>query len=251
MILSEFNPYPQQFEDFSYGFNADAVTQGYFTNPTPGAANGSGLSDYVRDTKFSFDRGFYDAPIAVEITSATPGAQIRYTTDGSDPTPGSGTLYTGPVTITTTTVLKAIAYKPGLIPTNVDAQTYMFLDDVLQQPDAPPGFPAGTDYGMDPDVVNNPAYSATIKDDLKAIPSISISMPVDQHVRRQRDLHQRRQLRRGVGAARIGRDDLPRRRAGHADQLRGAHAGRRRAQLAASRSTASGCCSSASTAPPS
>ena len=165
-ILTEFDPYPQQFENFSYGFNADAVTQGYFTTPTPGSANGSGLSDYVRDTKFSSDRGFYDAPIAVEITSATPGAQIRYTTDGSDPTPGSGTLYSAPVNITTTTVLKAIAYKQGLIPTNVDAQTYVFLDDVLQQPDAPAGFPAGTDYGMDPDVVNNPAYSATIKDDL-------------------------------------------------------------------------------------
>ncbi|MFT4549209.1 MAG: hypothetical protein ACI9MB_003180 [Verrucomicrobiales bacterium] len=177
-ILSEFSDYPQQFENFSYGYEADAVTLGYFTNPTPGQANGNSLVDYVRDTKYSVDRGFYDAPFSVEITTTTPDAQIRYTTNGNDPTPGSGTLYNGPVNISTTTVLKAIAYKTGLIQTNVDAQTYVFLDDVLEQPNQPPGFPGGTDFGMDPDVVNNPAYSSTIKDDLKAIPSISISMPI-------------------------------------------------------------------------
>src|SRR6185295_11623100 len=43
------------------------------------------------------------------------------------------------------------------------------------------GFPAswnGTtpDYAVDPDVVNNPAYSAEILNDLKAIPSLSIVM---------------------------------------------------------------------------
>jgi hypothetical protein len=32
------------------------------------------------------------------------------------------------------------------------------------------------DYGMDPDVVNNPAYSSTIQNDLKSIPTFSIVM---------------------------------------------------------------------------
>lgn len=178
LILSEFDPYPNQISGYSYGLNPDGTTYGYFSNPTPDAENPAGLSDYVRDTTFSVDRGFYDAPFDVEITSNTPGAQIRYTTNGSDPTPSNGMLYSGPINITTTTVIKAIAYKSGLIPTNVDAQTYIFLDDVLTQPDNPAGYPSGTDYGMDPDVVNNPTYSSTIKDDLKSIPSISISMPV-------------------------------------------------------------------------
>ncbi len=71
----------------------------------------------------------YFAAQPVTISSATPGATIRYTTDGSTPTETYGTLYTGPVTMqqpvnTNTTgflsdcsgvtMLKAIAYKSGL-----------------------------------------------------------------------------------------------------------------------------------------
>ena len=180
-ILSEFDPFPRQFEDITWGVFPDGITLGYFTAPTPGTANGSGIIDYVRDTNFLPKRGFYDAPVDVVISSATPGAQIRYTTDGSAPTSSSGTIYTGPINISTTTTLRAIASKAGHLPTNVDTQTYIFLDDVIQQPANPPGFPAswnGTaaDYEMDPDVVNNALYSATIKDDLKSIPSVSIVM---------------------------------------------------------------------------
>ena len=149
---------------------------GYMSTPSPGSFNGVTFGGFVSDTSFSVKRGFYDAPLDVGITSTTPDVLIRYTTDGTDPGISSGTLYTGPVSITTTTVLKAIAYKEGFTPTNVDCQTYVFLDDVLRQSSNPPGFPSGTDYGMDSDVVNNPLYSGTIKDDLKSIPSISIAM---------------------------------------------------------------------------
>lgn len=180
-ILTEFDPLPRQFDDITYGVFPDGLTNGYFANPTPGAANNTGVVDYVRDTTFSAKRGFYDTPFAVTISSNTEGAEIRYTTDGSAPTIATGTLYTGPVDISTTTTLRAIAYKPGLLSTNVDTQTYIFLDDLVQQPTNPAGFPAswnGTtaDYQMDPDVVNNPLYSTSIKDDLKAIPTMSIVM---------------------------------------------------------------------------
>lgn len=178
LILTEFNPYPSQLAGYSYGLNPDGTTYSYFQNPSPNNTNGTGLSDYVRDTSFSIDRGFYDTPFDLVIATNTIDAQIRYTTDGSDPTTSNGTLYTGPITISGTTVVKALAYKAGLVPTNVDAHTYVFLDDVLSQSDNPPGYPSGTDFGMDPDVVNDPAYSGTIRDDLKAIPSLSLSMPI-------------------------------------------------------------------------
>ena len=55
----------------------------YFTLPTPGAANGNAYLGLVGDTKFSVDRGYYSAPIQVAITTATAGAQIYYTTNGS------------------------------------------------------------------------------------------------------------------------------------------------------------------------
>ena len=153
----------------------------YFSTPTPRSANLSAYFAYVEDTKFDFGRGFYDAPFDVTITTATPEATIRYTTDGTAPTATTGTVYTAPVHITTTTTLRAAAYKTGFLPTNVDTQTYIFLGNVLTQPPNPAGFPTtwggvSADYAMDQSVVTNPLYSGEIINDLKAIPTISIVM---------------------------------------------------------------------------
>ncbi len=49
----------------------------------------------------------------IVMSSATPGVEIRYTLDGTEPTPQSP-LYSGPVPITDSTVVKARAYRPGL-----------------------------------------------------------------------------------------------------------------------------------------
>jgi hypothetical protein len=154
----------------------------YFNTPTPGAANSSSGQAAVADTKFSVDRGFFDAPFQVAITTATPGATIRYTTDGSAPTATSGNVYTGPVTVSTTTTIRSAAYKPGLISTSVDAQTYIFLDQVIRQSNStvPPNVGwghRGPDYEMDPTIVNDPRWSSTIKNDLKSIPSLNLAMP--------------------------------------------------------------------------
>ncbi len=142
------------------------------------------MAEGVADTKFSPDRGFYDSPFSVTITTATVGATIRYTTDGSVPTESSGARYTGPIPISGTTVLRARAFLDGLEPTNVDTQTYIFLDDVLEQPRDPPGYPASwgsqsADYEVDPEVVNDPRYGPVLKDALLSIPTLSIVMEQD------------------------------------------------------------------------
>jgi hypothetical protein len=49
----------------------------------------------------------------VSLSSATPGAQIYFTVNGSTPSAAS-TLYTAPFTVTNTTVVRAIAIKAGL-----------------------------------------------------------------------------------------------------------------------------------------
>jgi autotransporter-associated beta strand protein len=105
----------------------------YFATPTPGSANLSGTLDIVNDTKFSVDRGFFDQPFSLAITTATPDATIRYTVDGSTPSETAGTVYTGPITISKTTVVRAIAYKAGYMSADVDTQTYLFIADVLTQ----------------------------------------------------------------------------------------------------------------------
>ncbi|MCE9612865.1 MAG: chitobiase/beta-hexosaminidase C-terminal domain-containing protein [Lentisphaerae bacterium] len=72
----------------------------------------SSLQKAVTLPTFTPAAGTYNTPQSVTISSATPGgATIRYTTDGSDPTSGTGTLYSGPVDVTATTTLKAIAYN--------------------------------------------------------------------------------------------------------------------------------------------
>jgi hypothetical protein len=161
---------------------------GFFSRPTPRQANPPIDSlGIVADTRFDHDRGFYDAPFDLVISSATPGAQIRYTTDGTPPTATGGKLYTGPVRIAATTTVRAAAFKVGYVPSNVDTETYLFLDDVIRQsPNGvrPPGWPASwgsnvVDYGMDPDVVNNVAYRDSLEDDLKSIPTFSIVMKLD------------------------------------------------------------------------
>ena len=174
----------------------------YMTTPTPGAVNVPGGLGFVADTVFSVDRGFYTEPFDVEITTATPLARIYYTLDGSLPTEAEGALYSGPIHIAGQTILRAAAYKPGYIPTDVDTQTYIFLLDVVNQDyqatlDA--GLPSmwgGTspDYGMDPDVIGTfdpvtglpngndnygGVYAATIADDLKSLPTMSIVANVD------------------------------------------------------------------------
>lgn len=58
--------------------------------------------------------GNYTAAQSVSITDSTPGATIRYTTDGSTPTASIGTIYSAPFNVTATTTVKAIAYKAGM-----------------------------------------------------------------------------------------------------------------------------------------
>lgn len=72
---------------------------------------------------FSRIPGTYPISATVAMSSATSGASIRYTTNGSTPTSTNGTLYTGQVTLATTTTLKAIAYN-GTISSTMTSGTY-------------------------------------------------------------------------------------------------------------------------------
>lgn len=75
---------------------------------------------------FSITDSTYTVPQSVTITTETSGAEIRYTTDGSEPEESS-TLYTKPLIISTDTVLKARAYKNNWEPSEVSVLT-VFID---------------------------------------------------------------------------------------------------------------------------
>mgnify|MGYP002570421832 CR=1 FL=1 len=59
----------------------------------------------------------------VEISCATPGASIYYTTDGTTPT-STGTIYSGAISLTSTTTIKAIAVKADMNDSAVAAATF-------------------------------------------------------------------------------------------------------------------------------
>ena len=130
-VLDQFAPgYPEQFADKSFGRTASGELR-YFSPPTPGAANGTGFEGVVADTQFSVPRGFYSTAQAVALTTATPGATIRYTTNGTVPTLVNGSTYSAPLTINTTTILRAAAFKTNQVATNTDTQSYIFLSQVV------------------------------------------------------------------------------------------------------------------------
>ena len=106
-------------------------------------AGGTGVPDTpapVGDTKFSHDRGFYEHPFKVTISSSTLAATIVYTVDGSVPSRTHGTIGNS-VFIYESTVLRVMAYKRGMRPTNVDTHTYVFPTQVKGQSKHPPRFP--------------------------------------------------------------------------------------------------------------
>ncbi len=164
------------------------------------------MGQEVEDTKFAFGRGFYDSFIHDTITTATDGAEIVYTLDGSDPKTSSKTFVGGDTVIvridpdvsgtisgnlyrpnTPAITLRAYARKSGYESTDVDVQTYIFVNNVIYQTSTDPGSGWPTEnnggsqwssqyfnYGMDASLVSNPTSVQNYKDALKAIPSISL-----------------------------------------------------------------------------
>ena len=69
--------------------------------------------------------GIYYSTVNVTMSSATPGATIYYTTDGSTPSNTNGLTYTAPIAVSATTTVKAIAYATGYTPSSVTTEAYM------------------------------------------------------------------------------------------------------------------------------
>ena len=87
-------------------------------------AGGSGNN--VAMPTFDPAPGSYDDPINVTLASETPDASIYYTLDGSEPTDTS-TMYSGPINVSESTTIKAIAYADGLDPSFVATGSYTIL----------------------------------------------------------------------------------------------------------------------------
>lgn len=103
---------------------SDPASWAYYPVPTPGAANNStAYSGKALKPVLSVAAGFYDHMLLLEIGSRSDGAGIRYTLDGSTPN-ASSAQYVNPITISSTTVVKAICLEEGLMDSDVISNTY-------------------------------------------------------------------------------------------------------------------------------
>ena len=92
----------------------NAVLSGLFFDPAVATAS---------TPVFSPNGGTFTNTVSVSMSSATTGATIRYTTNGSEPT-ATSTIYSAPISISTSTVLKARAFKSGLADSSVATASF-------------------------------------------------------------------------------------------------------------------------------
>lgn len=190
--------FPPQSPDITYGRLLSTGEWKYLATPTPGAANAAqGYEGVIAPLTFSVTRGFFEEPFELALSTPTEGVVIHYTLDSSVPS-ATSPVYTSPIPITGTTVVRAVALKAGWLSPKVATHTYIFPDQVVQQPAAPEGFPTtwGTDsevnnndgprngtvpadYEMDPRVQANALPGYGVKEALLDIPTLSLVLPRD------------------------------------------------------------------------
>jgi hypothetical protein len=102
-------------EAASGGADAGNFTQTVINNSTIATVN---------TPQFSPAPGAYFTAQNVTMTSSTLGATVRYTTDGTDPTSTTGTVYSGPVSTTSPVTYKARAFLSGSIDSGVSTGAY-------------------------------------------------------------------------------------------------------------------------------
>ncbi|MFL2573067.1 MAG: CotH kinase family protein [Flavobacteriales bacterium] len=104
-------------------------TWSLFTTATPNANNTGAMLEYAPIPSFSQTSGYYSGPFDLTLSSTDPNALIYYTTDGSRPD-NTANLYTGPFNISSTSVIKAVAYSTNVSvpPSFIDYHTF-FIND--------------------------------------------------------------------------------------------------------------------------
>ena len=113
--------------DVSIGIPGNGGAPAFFSNTTPGERNpDAGFDGVVTDElTFSNQGGLFSDPLRVTLRGATGENVIRYTLDATEPTPES-TVYTGPLDISATTVVRAAIFREGYLPGRVKTANYLF-----------------------------------------------------------------------------------------------------------------------------
>jgi hypothetical protein len=137
-VVSCFTAYPQQYDDVSYGRDrVDPALLGYFTTPTPGAANATTGVNFAPPVVFSVPSRTFLQPFTLVLSTADPNAIIHYflvtnrATAALTNVPNANSpTYTGPLTITDTAQVRARAFptQPNYFPGSPSSETYVRIN---------------------------------------------------------------------------------------------------------------------------
>ncbi|MBQ4600251.1 MAG: lamin tail domain-containing protein [Oscillospiraceae bacterium] len=111
----------------SVGRNTGDTTVVYFTTPTPGEENISGVAQIAEVPFVKTPGGIYNGVESVSVVLSGEG-QIYYTLDGSEPTQASP-VYTAPIILTKSTSLRAVCFSEGKLPSNIVTASYIINEN--------------------------------------------------------------------------------------------------------------------------
>lgn len=153
----------------------------YFTVTAFDALGNSATSSEVSiaaaaNPTFSPAGGVYPQTQTVALASATAGASIYYTVDGSTPTPSS-MPYTAPLTVAFNTTLKALAVKAGALNSQVSSAGYTIVQGQMSGLSwMMPCYPSGGVPGQYCQCAPSPDYTFTNNTSLQGVAGTSYSV---------------------------------------------------------------------------
>ena len=106
---------------YSMGRSGSSIV--YFSKPTPGSKNGGGTEAISYVPYADIKSGIYDSNKEFKVT-LTGSGKIYYTLDGSEPTTSSK-VYSSPLTIKKTTVLRIMSKEAGKLSSDVNNYSYI------------------------------------------------------------------------------------------------------------------------------
>ena len=165
--------------------SSSGSSNGYLAAGGPGlpSAIDGGMSS-VSTPVISPAGGSFSAPVTVTLSSATSGATIRYTTDGSAPS-ASSTVYSAPFQVASSATLRAIAMKTGLNDSAISTATFTIgssnpPDFTISVAPASQAVPAGATASYTITISPLNGFQGSVNLDVKGLPggaSSSLSPP--------------------------------------------------------------------------
>ncbi len=120
------------------------------------------------ELSFSYERGYYHTGFQLIIACNDANAVIKYSTNLVKPDIKSGHIYSTPLSINQSTILKVIAYNVSDT-SKLVTQSYLFINEIINE------------NNLYPYITQNPVYANQLEDAFKALPVISLSSTTINH----------------------------------------------------------------------